>query len=555
MDFAPARPITTTPSPASSRTFDPFQDTFKDTDFKTPMIRHILTVSAGTLISRVLGFLRDTLIAALLGAGPVADAFLVALQFINVARRALSEGSLNAALVPGYLRLRDNEGVIAATAFAGEVMGSLCLILIGIAVVFTGVMPLVIAVMAPGFVGHDTMQLAVTDARLMMPYFAFVGPTTVMMGVLNAERRFLLTAFSPVLFNLMMIAVILTLLVWRHDPQASATIIAGAVGVAGCFQMAVLIQRRPWRAGLATPLRISFSPRIRAFFRKAVPGMIANSGPQFLIVAGAIIASGAPAAVSWLYFANRLIELPLGMVGVAMGTVLMPEFTHAIQNDDRAALTHAQSRGVELALGLVLPATLGLMLLSQPIVGILFQHGAFTATDTAATAEALSVLALGLPAYVLVKVLAPAFFAREDTRTPLLATLAGIALAVSVGLLVSHTFGVAGIAASISLGAWGCAALLLWRGATSFGFSIDAAARRRLPRIALCAAIMGATLFTSQYFVAPVMETAPFFTRLTILGGMVAAGISFYGLLLDLFNVVSWGEAFGDLRENGTRGK
>ncbi|EKS30045.1 murein biosynthesis integral membrane protein MurJ [Afipia felis] len=519
------------------------------------MIRHILTVSAGTLISRVLGFLRDTLIAALLGAGPVADAFLVALQFINVARRALSEGSLNAALVPIYLRLRDSEGAIAATAFAGQVMGSLCLILIGIAVVFTGLMPFVISVMAPGFIGHQTMQLAIDDARLMMPYFAFVGPITVMMGVLNAERRFLLTAFSPVLFNLMMIAIILSLLLWHHDAQTSATIIAGAVGVAGCFQMLVLIQRRPWRSGLAAPIRISFNPQIRAFYRKAVPGMIANSGPQFLIVAGAIIASGAPAAVSWLYFANRLIELPLGMVGVAMGTVLMPEFTHAIQNDDHDALTHAQSRGVELALGLVLPATLGLMLLSEPIIGILFQHGAFTATDTVATAEALSVLALGLPAYVLVKVLSPAFFAREDTRTPLLATLAGIASAVIAGLLVSHRFGVSGIAASISLGAWICALILTWRGASSFGFSIDETARMRLPRIVLCAAIMGLTLFTSQYFVAPLTENAPFFPRLTILGGMIAAGISFYGLLLDLFDVVSWGEAFGDLRDRSPRGK
>jgi putative peptidoglycan lipid II flippase len=238
-----------------------------------------------------------------------------------------------------------------------------------------------------------------------------------------------------------------------------------------------------------------------------------------------------------------------------MGTVLVPELTHAIQNGDHKALTHAQSRGVELAVGLVLPATLGLMLLSEPIIAILFQHGAFTATDTAATAQALSVLALGLPAYVLVKVLAPAFFAREDTRTPLLATLMGIAVAVIAGLLVSHRFGVAGIAASISLGSWTCAAILIARGASSFGFSIDDTARMRLPRIALCAAIMGLTLFTSQYFVAPLTENAPFFPRLTILGGMVAAGISFYGLLLDLFDVVSWGEAFGDLRDRGSRGK
>lgn len=517
------------------------------------MIRHILTVSTGTLTSRVLGFLRDSMIAALLGAGPIGDAFLVAFQFINVARRSLTEGALNAALVPGYLRVRETEGAVAAAAFAGRVLGSVSLILIGIAVVLTLLMPLVISVLAPGFVGRETLQLAIDDARLMMPYFAFIGPVTVMMGVLNAEHRFVLTAFSPVLFNVTMIAVLSVLLLWRHDPLWSATVIAGAVGIAGCLQMLILIQRRPWRDGIATPIRVSFDPQIRGFFRKGIPGMIANAGPQFLIVVGAIIASSSPAAVSWLYFANRLIELPLGMVGVAMGTVLVPELTRAIQNDDRAALMRAESRGVELALGLVLPATLGLVTLSEPIIRVLFEHGAFTATDTLATAQALTILALGLPAHVLVKVLAPAFFAREDTRTPLAATLSGMAVAVLAGLLLGRTYGASGVAASISLGAWFCAAILSWRGATTFGFSLDAVARRRLPRIAICAATMGAMLFIAESFVSPVTANAGFAAQITILGGLVAAGISLYGLLLDLFGIVSWGEAIGSLRDGGLR--
>jgi putative peptidoglycan lipid II flippase len=286
-----------------------------------------------------------------------------------------------------------------------------------------------------------------------------------------------------------------------------------------------------------------------------VPGMIANAGPQFLIVAGAIIASKTPAAVSWLYFANRLIELPLGIVGVAMGTVLMPELTRAVQGSDRTSLMQAESRALELAAGLSLPAMLGLIVLSPFIIQILFEHGSFTAGDTLATAQALAWLATGLPAHVLVKVLAPTFFARDDTRTPLVATLSGIAAAIVCGLLIGHRFGVSGVAASISIGAWVSTAILTWRGATTFGFSIDAVARRRLPRIALCAAVMGAMLYSSQYFVAPVMETANFFARLTILGGMVAAGISLYGLLLDLLNVVSWGDAFDDLRDRSPRGK
>ena len=517
------------------------------------MIRHILTVSTGTLASRALGFTRDALIAALLGAGPVADAFLVAFQFINVTRRSFTEGALNAALVPDYLRVRETEGATAAAAFAGRVLGSVSLVLICIALVLGLMMPLVIAALAPGFIGQETLQLAVSSARLMMPYLAFVGPSIVMMGVLNAEHRFLLTAISPVLFNVTMITVLVVLLAWRHEPLFSATVIAGAVGLAGCLQMLILIRRRPWRDGVATPIRVSFDPQIRGFFRKGVPGMIANAGPQFLIVGGAIIASSSPAAVSWLYFANRLIELPLGMVGVAMGTVLVPELTRAIRSGDRSAMGQAESRGLELATGLVLPATLGLFILSRPIIRVLFEHGAFTAADTIETARALSILALGLPAHVLVKVLSPAFFAREDTKTPLFATIFGVVAAVACGLVFGRTYGASGVAASISLGAWASAGILGWRGATSFGFSIDAIARRRLPRIAMCAAVMGAMLFLAESFVSPVMAGAGFAANITILGGLVAAGVSFYGLLLDLSGVVSWGEAIGNLRDGRLR--
>ena len=517
------------------------------------MIRHILTISTGTLASRTLGFVRDALIAALLGAGAIADAFLVAFQFINVTRRSFAEGALNAALIPHYLRVREIEGKVAAAAFAGRVLGSVSLILIGIALVLTLMMPLVIAMLAPGFVGRETLQFAINDARLMMPYFAFVGPSIVMMGVLNAEHRFMLTAFSPVLFNLTMIAVLIVLLIWRHDPLFSATVIAGTVGIAGCLQMLILIQRRPWRDGIATPIRISFDPQIRGFLRKGIPGMVANAGPQFLIVGGAIIASSSPAAVSWLYFANRLIELPLGMVGVAMGTVLVPELTRAIRSDDRDALMQAESRGAELATALVLPAALGLILLSQPIIRVLFERGAFTPADTIATAQALSILALGLPAHVLVKALSPGFFAREDTRTPLVATMSGVIVAVICGLLLGRSYGASGVAASISLGAWFCAAILMWRGSTTFGFSIDAMARRRLPRIAICAAAMGAMLFLAESFVAPVTATAGFMAQITILGGLVAAGVSFYGLLLDLSGVLNWGEAISNLRDGRLR--
>ncbi len=227
--------------------------------------------------------------------------------------------------------------------------------------------------------------------------------------------------------------------------------------------------------------------------------------------------------------------------------------TRAIRSGDRSALIQAESRGLELATALVLPATLGLFVLSEPIIRVLFEHGAFTAADTVATARALSILALGLPAHVLVKVLAPAFFAREDTKTPLVATIVGVVLAVICGLVFRTR---------------------LWRKRrrrqhlarrmvlrrhprlarrNDLRLLIDAVAWRRLPRIAICAAVMGVMLFLAESFVAPVTADAGFAARITILGGLVAAGVSFYGLLLDLFGVINWGEAISNLRDGRLR--
>jgi putative peptidoglycan lipid II flippase len=510
------------------------------------MIRSFLTVSSGTLASRLLGFVRDSIIAALLGAGPVADAFLVAFQLVNVVRRLLTEGALNAALVPAWLRVREAEGAVAAAAFAGRVLGTVSAALVVATALIGLLMPLVITVLAPGFAGQATLRLAVDDARLMLPYLAFAGPVTVMMALLNAQGRFALTAFSPLLFNVALIGVMVALLGWRQDAAFAALVMAATAGIAGLLQLMILVLRG---SGVATPLRISFDPQMRGFFGKAIPGMIASAGPQMLMVAGAIFASSSPSAVSWLYFANRLIELPLGIVGVAMGTVLIPQMTRALRGDDRTAVAHAESRALELAVGLALPATLGLIVLSAPVVRILFEHGAFTAADTAATAHALMWLALGLPANVLVKALSPAFFAREDTVTPLLASLKAIAVAIVAAFLLGHLFGTAGIAAAIALGAWSNAFSLIRKGAATFGFSIDAAALRRLPRILAAALAMGALLWLAMRL-TPAAAGAHGLVQALILLVLILGGMAIYGLFLRLFGVTGWHEAVNAIRQN-----
>jgi putative peptidoglycan lipid II flippase len=513
------------------------------------MIRSFLTVSTGTLASRLLGFARDAMVAALLGAGPVADAFLVAFQLVNVVRRLLTEGALNNALVPAWLATKEAKGPVAASAFAGRVLGTVSTVLIVATIAACVLMSAIISALAPGFT-ESTRDLAVDYARLMLPYLAFAGPATVTMALLNAHGRFALTAFAPLLFNGTLIAVMALVFLNKGDALNAALVLAATIGLAGLLQLMILILRSRGNR-LATPLRVAFDSEMRGFLAKAVPGMVAGAGPQLLIVAGAIVASASPSAVSWIYFANRLVELPLGIVGVAVGAVLVPEVARTVRANDQHATTHAQSRGLELAVGLALPATLGLMALSVPVVQLLFQHGAFGVTDTAGTSSALVWLALGLPAQVLIKALSPAFFARGDTTTPLWATLKGLIVAIALAIVLGRLLDVRGIAVAIALGAWSSAFDLIRKGLGTFGFSIDAVARRRLSRIVTSALIMGGLL----WWLAPVaLNLGGNETRLThfaLVAALIAAGIVVYGLCLTLFGVLDWREAIRTLRQSG----
>jgi putative peptidoglycan lipid II flippase len=512
------------------------------------MIRSLFTVSTGTLASRLLGFARDAMVAALLGAGPVADAFLVAFQLVNVVRRLLTEGALNAALIPAWLRVHDAEGPVAAAAFAGRVLGTISAALLVTAGLIGLLMPVVITALAPGFAETEKLQFAVLDGRLMLPYLAFAGPATVMMALLNARGRYVLTAFSPLLFNITLILVMIVLVFRNKGAADSAVVIAATVGAAGLVQLLILVLR-PGGNRMATPLRVAFDPPMRDFFGKAIPGMIAGSGPQLLLVGGAIVASASPSAVSWLYFANRLIELPLGIVGVATGAVLVPELTRSLRAADHETLAHAESRGLELAVGLALPATLGLIVLGKPIVQMLFEHGAFTAADTAGTAQALIWLALGLPAHVLIKALSPAFFAREDTVAPLLATLKGLAITILLAIVLGQLFGASGIAASIAFGAWNNALALIRRGITTFGFSIDAAARRRLPRIVAAALGMAALLYLAAPFVPGASDSVHGgLAQAVLVVALISGGMAVYALLLGLCGVIAPAEAVRAIR-------
>ena len=228
------------------------------------MIRPFLTVSSGTLASRLLGFVRDSMIAALLGTGAVADAFLVAFQFVNVVRRLLTEGALNAALVPAWLRLRETGGALKAAAFVGGVLGTISAALLAATLLIGLFMPLIITALASGFSGHQTLKLAVDDARLMLPYLAFAGPSTVLLALASAQGRFAVTAFSPLLFNLALIGVMIVLILVSRDTGFVALALAATVGVAGFLQLLILVVRGQGE-NIATPLRFSLDAEMRDF--------------------------------------------------------------------------------------------------------------------------------------------------------------------------------------------------------------------------------------------------------------------------------------------------
>ena len=506
------------------------------------LARNVATVGSATLFSRVLGFARDMAIADVFGAGIRADAFFVAFQLANLIRRMLAEGALNAAVVPLYLRARDGGGQTAAGAFAGQLIGTFVLVLSGAVVVFLFAMPAVVLALAPGFVvGGPRMTIAVELARLMLPYLALAGPVAVLMGVLNANGRFATAAYATTAFNATMLAALL-IVFWLQagDSELSGRIVAVSVTVAGVAQLALVGLAVWFGPERVTPLSVSFGQPVRRFLALAVPGLIASGIPQITVIAGVMVASGSRSAVSWIYYANRLIELPLGIVGIAVGTVLVPAFAHAIRSRNKRELAHVESRGIELALGLALPATIALAALAEPIVRVLFERGAFSADDTVATAAALAAFALGLPGHVLVKTFSPIFFAREDTATPMHAALFGFIIAIVGSLALMPVLGHVGIAIAIALSGWASAGLLAILIARRIGFAIDREARYRLPRITLAAVIMGAAVEAAHRALGPWLDSgATGAIRALVLGALIAFGLGAYILLLRILKVTS----------------
>lgn len=521
------------------------------------LYRSFATVGGLTLLSRVFGFLRDILIAAMLGSGAVADAFFVAFRFPNLFRRLFAEGAFNAAFVPLFAKRLEGEGREAARAFAEEAMSGLVFIVLAITIIAELAMPVLMYGLAPGFIETpEKFDLAVLLTRITMPYLLCMSLVALLSGVLNSFGKFVESSAVPIVLNLTMMAATLIAMALglQNDPRAGV-IQAWGVFVAGLLQLLLLVDGVR-RNNIMLKLRWPrMTEGLRRLIQLGIPGVIAGGVTQINIVIGTVIASLQNGAVSYLYYADRIYELPLAIVGIAIGVVLLPSVARHLRAENHEAVMESQNRSLEFAMLLTVPAAVALAVVPGPIVAGLFERGAFTAADTPPTAYALGIFALGLPSFVMIKVFSPAYFAREDTKTPMhyavisltANTLGSIAL-----FLLFRSYGLMphlGIAVATTLGGWLNAGLLFTTLVRRGHFFADARLRRALPLIVFSSATMGLFLwFVSNALGTTFGAATPSLERFAALCALVASGLAVYALALFVTGALDMRELRGFLR-------
>jgi putative peptidoglycan lipid II flippase len=515
------------------------------------LARNVTTVGGATLISRLLGFVRDMLIAAALGAGALSDAYFVAFAIPNLFRRLLAEGALNAAFIPIWLRIRHERGSEGAREFGESILGLMMLSLGVIALIGVVLAPVLVRMLAPGYApDSERFILAVDYARLAIPYLAIAGVVAVAAATLNAEGRTGATALGVVIFNVVLIAAVVVLLVRGvAATPAAGVVLSTSVVLAGGAQL-LLVGGALVRLPVAPRrLRLSYSSDARLFFALAVPGLIAAGIPQLKLIAGSIVASPSEAAVSWLYYAYRLYELPLGVVSVAIAMAIGPAVAASLRAADASAVAGTQTRAFETALGLALPAALALGLLATEIAAVLFERGAFGAHDTTAVGAAVAAICAGLPGHAIEKALGAVSFAHEDTRTPMLAALIGLVAAIAGALVLFPALGHTGVAAAIALSGWVGAAVLGSVLARRGWLAIEPGSVARLGRIVAASLAMGLMLIGLQWALAiPASSTI---VRAFRLAALVVAGLATYAVALQVLGVVQMRVLIAAVRERG----
>jgi putative peptidoglycan lipid II flippase len=497
------------------------------------MIKRILTVGGFTLLSRVTGFIRDIILAAVLGAGPVADAFFVAFRLPNHFRAIFAEGAFNAAFVPAYARIREQNGAERAGTFAGRIFTLLLasqLVLLALALAFT---PEALDVLAPGLSDDPSRYpLAVALTRVTFPYLLLITMVTLYGGILNALQRFAAAASASILLNLAMIATLLT--VWLFPNAGYAA--AWGVLISGVLQL-LLVGGDAWRSGALPGFHWpKLDTDVRKFFRALGPATVGSMGVQLALFADTIIASFlAAGAISALYYADRINQLPIGVIGIAAGTVVLPEMARRLAAGDDAGAAHAQNRAVEFTLMLAIPCVAAFFVIPELIMRALFVRGAFTQADAVAAGGTLAAYAFGLLPFVLIRSAVASFFARGDTTTPVIAALIAAAVNIGFKVLLMGPLAQVGLALATSIGAWINLLLVIWLGLRAGHIRID----HRLRQSAIKLSAAGLAMAAITWLIAPPLARA--FAGLAVrdiatLAALAAIGGTFYvGVVLAIF--------------------
>lgn len=415
--------------------------------------RSIATVGSFTFLSRISGFVRDALVAGILGVSGLTDAFFIAFKLPNFFRRFFAEGAFNAAFVPLFSGILVSSGPQAARLYGEKVFALLLFSLTGFVILVESYMPGVVFLFAPGFEATpERFDLAVALSRITFPYILFISLTSLFGGILNSMGKFALPALMPILLNLTMIAALLMIFCEWISPGMG---LAWAVFVAGLLQLGLLWGACSFQGTAIKPTLPGLTPEIKKLIRLGFPGAISAGVIQVNILMDMVFASLLPTgAVSFLFYADRLNQLPLGVIGIAISTALLPELSKHIKAKNEKEALHTQNRALEFGLAVTLPAAVGLIVLGHPVVALLFERGAFTSQDALATGQTLSAFVIGLPAYVLVKILSPQFFARQDTKTPMKIAIAAVFLNFVLNCLLISPYSYVGLALSTAISAW-----------------------------------------------------------------------------------------------------
>jgi putative peptidoglycan lipid II flippase len=509
------------------------------------MLRSIATVGGWTMASRILGFARDMLIAAKLGATPMADAFFVALRLPNLFRQLFGEGAFNAAFVPAFAGSYALDGPAKARALANSLAGLMTITLSGLVLLGIVFMPQLLFVLAPGFVGEALrFPLAVELTRITFPYLLFICLAALVSGVLNGMDRFGAAAAAPVLFNLVTMAALLGLTPHVATP---AHALAWGVVASGLLQLLMLIFAARMAGMMVNPLsRPRLTPEVKGVLKRMGPGLVGAGVTQVNLAIGIIIGSLLPeGAVSFLYYADRISQLPLGVIGAAVGTALLPTLSRQLRTGKRLSAHRGQNRAIELTLAFALPAAFAMAVVPGPIITALFERGAFDAAAAAATSAALVAYAAGLPAFVLVKALTPGFFARGDTGTPVRIAMFVVAVNLVLNLILTRYLSHVGIALATSIASWINVALLFWLLRRRGQLVVDRRLRRTAPRLLAAALVMSAVLLLLEALLFP---QASGVMRLAALALLVTAGFASYFGAAQLIRALDLREAARLLR-------